>query len=151
MPTKSEVISKALEMLDEKLHYLTIELLALNQSKGEDTKSSAGDKFETGREMISQEISKIESQLSQNRQQKNALIQIQDKKVGASLICSGSLVHLAERWFLISVSLGEINIKQEKVFLLSEGSPLGKSLLGKKEQDQVFFQGKAHTIQKVLN
>lgn len=151
--TKSEVISRALEMLGERVIYLKVELAALNHSKGEDTKSSAGDKFETGREMIAQEISKIESQLHQAQQQQHALFQIRDKKITSSSISSGSLVLLGEQWFFISVSLGEVFLEEDspRVFLLSKLAPLGKLLLGKKEKDQVLFRGKPQLIQKVMN
>lgn len=149
--TKAEVIERAIQILEEKKAYLKAELTALNLSKSEDTKSSAGDKFETGREMIAQEISKIESQLYQTNQQQHSLLAIKDKKVTGTTIKLGSLIQLGKQWFLIAVSLGELTHEEEKIFLLSENSPLGKSLMGKKEKDQVPFRGKPHLIRKVIN
>jgi hypothetical protein len=51
MLQKSDVISELLSQLNKKLKFLNQNLESLIISRNSDTKSSAGDKFETSREM----------------------------------------------------------------------------------------------------
>ena len=68
MLTKSEVIAELDKQLLSKLSYLTTNLKQAIVSRNSDTKSSAGDKFETSREMAQIEIQKIETEISKTQQ-----------------------------------------------------------------------------------
>jgi hypothetical protein len=65
--TKSAVISELNKELLTKLFYLNTNLLQAIDSRNSDAKSSAGDKFETSREMDQIEISKIEKEIIKTR------------------------------------------------------------------------------------
>lgn len=147
---KSQVFQAAFDLLEEKNKLFSSELKALEQSINEDTKSSAGDKFETGREMMRQEIGKVDNQFKQNKvfimEMKNLL----ESQKPSPNITEGSLVCWGEDWLFISVSIGQIIVNGQKVFLLSKNSPLGKELLGKKKKDEVSFRGKTNVIKELL-
>ena len=64
MLTKSVVIAELDKQLLTKLSYLRTNLQQAIVSRNSDTKSSAGDKFETSREMAQIEIHKIETEIS---------------------------------------------------------------------------------------
>lgn len=70
---KAELLQKLNELLDERIAGLEQSLLATKESRDSDTKSSAGDKYETGREMAQQEIDKQQAQLAKTRFMKNEL------------------------------------------------------------------------------
>jgi hypothetical protein len=147
---KSQVFQAAFDLLEEKNKLFFSELKALEQSINEDTKSSAGDKFETGREMMRQEIGKVDNQFKQNKvfimEMKNLL----ESQKPSPKITEGSLVCWGDDWLFISVSIGQIIVNGQKVFLLSKNSPLGKELLGKKKNDEVSFRGKTNVIKELL-
>ena len=63
MLNKSVVIAELNKQLQTKLTYLNTILQQAIDSRNSDTKSSAGDKFETSREMAQIEISKNEKEI----------------------------------------------------------------------------------------
>ncbi|HTN21480.1 MAG TPA: hypothetical protein VL125_13445 [Pelobium sp.] len=112
-----------------------------------DSKSSMGDKYETSREMMQQEINRLEQQIALNAQQIFTLKSIsKDKKY--SQIEKGSLVETAIGLFFISVSYGEIKANEHSCFMISEFAPLAKLLLKKKAGDIVELNKK---IVKIIN
>jgi hypothetical protein len=122
---------------------------AINLGILEDNKSSAGDKFETGRETMTQGLNTVEKQLKQARFEFDELCRLQSIKGISPTVQEGSLVKIGNDLFLISISLGQINIADQKVFLLSENSPLGQSLIGKKENEEIQFRGKPMKILEI--
>ena len=90
-----------------------------------------GDKYETGREMLQQEINNLQVQLNEVlRQQdflKTILIKPSDKAE------KGAIVKTEKGLFFISVSLGEINIENQKIICISPESPLAKAMNGKQK------------------
>lgn len=149
MLSKKNIFQEVISQLQERQTLLEEETHRLAESKAADTKSSAGDKFETGREMISQELAKVEASLRQAKGQINALSHLSKLEI-SSKIKEGSLVLLGEKWLLLSVSLGEMKIGSDSVFLLSKESPMGKNLLGKVKGDSVQFMGKPNRIEELL-
>lgn len=114
----------------------------------DDTKSSAGDKYETTREMMQQEIDRNQKQLYEASQQKQLLKAIEN--VGSAKEAkNGSLIRTDQMWFYISISVGEINIDGQKVFAISQASPIGKLLIGKKQGDEFSFNGKKYNILEI--
>ncbi|MFT4859536.1 MAG: hypothetical protein ACI8SN_001460 [Algoriphagus sp.] len=149
----NELKAKAYEIgiskVKEKMQMFREERNAINQGILEDNKSSAGDKFETGRETMTQDLNTVEKQLKQANFEFDELCRLQSIKGISPTIQEGSLVKIGNDLFLISISLGQINVGDEKVFLLSENSPLGQSLIGKKENEEIQFRGKLMKILEI--
>lgn len=95
--TANSLISKAIEHAQ----------LAAN----EETKSSAGDKYETGRAMMQLEIEKQSVQLAEAMKLKHVLSQINPEKT-TETIQSGSLVFTDQGNFYISISAGKLIWKE---------------------------------------
>lgn len=122
---------------------------AANLAINEDTKSSAGDKYETSREMITQEIKNLSGQLTEAQQQKLMLSQIfADSTQDA--IQPGSVVFTNEGNFFVSISAGALEAGGEKFMAVSPLSPIGKLLLNKKQGEDFLFNNKKYEIQKVV-
>ena len=64
---KEEVISDLLSIVDEKIEMTKESIASINDSKNSATKSTAGDKHETGRAMMERELALSESQLSKTQ------------------------------------------------------------------------------------
>ncbi|MDG1298287.1 MAG: hypothetical protein P8P48_14170, partial [Saprospiraceae bacterium] len=64
---KKEVLDAFLTQLSKRISDIEQNLLNIEQSKAQETKSSAGDKFETGRAMLQAEEDKLFGQLNRNK------------------------------------------------------------------------------------
>lgn len=105
-----------------------------------ETKSSAGDKHETGRAMIQLEMEKASQQLTVIDQMKLTLdrISLDDN---SNTIKLGSLAITNKHNYFLAISVGEIQVKNEIYYAVSSLSPIGKLLLGKKVGDEFEFNG----------
>lgn len=146
---KHQVFQKAIDLLEERKSLLANELSSLQLSIKEETKSSAGDKYETGREMMRQEIGKVENQFKQNQQLLQEIQYLLNNSKDSEKITEGSLLQWGEDLLFISASLGELVVDGKKVFLLSKNSPLGQVLMGKEKGQEVSFRGKSKRINEV--
>jgi len=146
---KKNAYQAAIVQVKEKVNLLTRERNIINEGILEDTKSSAGDKFETGREMMSRDLMNVENQLKQAKFELDELYRLQAIKEPSEAIQEGSMVLLGTDKFLLSVGLGQLNVDGEMLFLLSKNSPLGQSLVGKRLNDQVVFRGSPTTIKEI--
>ena len=118
MLQKSDVISELLIQLSNKLKFLNLNLESAIISRNSDTKSSAGDKFETSREMAQIEIRKLETEILKAQQ---FIKDLQENK--ADLIITETEV------FLISIPFGKIAINSQTIYCISNSAPITKLLL----------------------
>lgn len=117
-------------------------------ASSQDTKSSAGDKFETSREMIAQEIRKLDAQLEIIRSQQ-ILLQKLVKVTRQDQVVNGSLIQTNHGWFFLGIPVGKIVTEDITVFCLSLAAPLGQVLDGKKKGDSFAFRGKDYVIESL--
>lgn len=119
------------------------------QAANDDTKSSAGDKYETGREMMQQEKNRIIAQLNEANKLMVALNNINTK--GSSAIAEkGSLVITDSAKFYVAISAGNMIINGENYMAISPASPIGLKLGGLSAGDNFNLNGKTYRIEKVL-
>jgi hypothetical protein len=118
------------------------------EASNDDTKSSAGDKFETTREMMQQDISRNKRLLMDAKQNLQVLESLKDN-MPAEVAKNGSLVHTSEGIFYISISAGHLVFDGQHYFAISALSPIGQLLLGKKANDQFSFNQKQYIIKAV--
>jgi len=131
---KSNLIKLIKIKLSEKIENFE-KLISETRASSNDTKSSMGDKYETGREMLQQEINNLQIQLNEILKQKDFLKTILLKQ--AEKVEKGAIVKTEKGLFFISVSLGEIKVENEKIICISPESPLAKAMNGK-QKDEVF-------------
>lgn len=113
-----------------------------------DTKSSAGDKYETTREMIQQDLNRYQDQLAQAKVDAHLLHQID---LGAKLsVAMGAVVQTDQTFYFIAISLGRIEHKGDTYMIVSPSSPIGALLLGKSTGDSITFNGNSQTIVQVF-
>lgn len=141
MITKTDVFAKLNELLSKNIDILKQEIKSARESQANDTKSSAGDKFETGRSMIQIEIAKNEAQLHKTQLMKHELGKIDaNKKLDSAQF--GSMIETNMGNYFISLPLGKLEVEKTSLFCISLASPIGQVLQGKKVGDKVEFQGK---------
>jgi transcription elongation GreA/GreB family factor len=119
------------------------------QAAGEETKSSAGDKYETSREMIQQETDRNQVQLNEANKLLVALNQI-NVDTTSDTVCPGSLVVTDKGKFYIAISAGTLTHDGEGYFAVSPASPIGAKLQKRKVGDEFDLNGKQYHIKNVI-
>jgi transcription elongation GreA/GreB family factor len=122
-------------------------LIAETRASSNDTKSSMGDKYETGREMLQQEINNVQRQLNETLNQQNFLQKLSADK--CSKVQNGALVKTDKGLFYISASVGEIIFENKKIMTISSESPLAKEMSGKKESETFVINKTIQIIEAV--
>jgi transcription elongation GreA/GreB family factor len=119
------------------------------QASNDDTKSSAGDKYETSREMMQQDTNRNLAQLTEASKLMVALNRININ--GNSPVAeNGSLVLTTNGNFFMAVSAGVLTVDGTAYFAVSPGSPIGAMIKGKKAGDTFSLNGKTYQIESVL-
>lgn len=146
--TKKKILQQLNFIIDKRIEELLHNIASFKESRDQDTKSSAGDKYETGRAMIQMEIDNSESQLIKNRQLKHDISKI-DADIKNESINLGSLVHTNTDIYFISIGIGKINVDENPIYAISLASPIGVLLKGKKVGDTIQIQEKKIKILKL--
>lgn len=118
------------------------------ESLEDETKSSAGDKHETGRAMLQIDREQAGEQLREITKIEEALSKV-DIKIKSDYVRLGSVVHTTTNRFFISVSAGEIKVDGRPFYAVALSAPMGQLLLGKKKGDVVRFRESEITITSV--
>lgn len=147
MIDKKEIVELCLEKTQTRVNEIQVAIDAANDAIINDTKSSMGDKYETSREMAQQELSRLQSQLNQANRDLDILINLPEST--NALVGMGSLVMTDQFNYLIATSIGPLKVGDETVMVVSKQSPIGEALFGKKNNDEVNFNGKAFKIQEL--
>jgi len=110
-----------------------------------ETKSSAGDKHETGRAMLQLEMEKAGQQLTVVNQMQETLAKVNVEST-SNLAHLGSIIYTNKATYFLSISAGQIMVNNETYFAISVSSPIGRLLLGKQVKDTILFNGKSINI-----
>lgn len=146
---KQSLYQLCFNFIEQRIKTATEALLQAQEASNDDTKSSAGDKFETGREMAQQDINRNKQLLADAQQQKVVLQSLED--VGKSTtVRSGSLVITNQGSFYISISAGQLSLYGKTYFAISSASPIGKLLIGKAIGEGFAFNGKTYSVIEIL-
>ncbi|MGN8067919.1 3-oxoacyl-ACP synthase [Mucilaginibacter sp. 22184] len=118
------------------------------KASNEDTKSSAGDKYETGRAMMQQETDRNLTQLNEANKLMVALKRISAN--GTSIKAEiGSVITTNNGSFYLAISAGIISVDGKNYFAVSPASPIGVLLAGKAVGDSFSLNGKPYIIEAV--
>lgn len=145
---KKEIYEYCAQYLQNSIETLENVLKNLEESRNNESKSSVGDKYETGRAMMQLEEDKIKTQLHELLSAKAILQSIKPDKVN-NTVETDSLVITDSGIYYIAIAVGKIKINQQLIYGISIESPIGQSLKSKKTGDQIHFNNRIITIQSV--
>ncbi|MFY0598163.1 MAG: 3-oxoacyl-ACP synthase [Cyclobacteriaceae bacterium] len=134
------------DLIDKRIGDAQSELSSYSDQSKEETKSSAGDKYETARAMIHLEREKIASRLNELAKLKRVIGQISAGTISAPL---GRLILTDKGSFFISVSLGLVKYDGEDFMAISPVAPLGNLLSKAKQGEVVSFNKTQYEIAEV--
>lgn len=121
----------------------------IQESLASETKSSAGDKHETGRAMLQLEREKLGQQLLEVERMAIILSRV-SITMRTNAVLLGSWVKTSKRDYFLAISAGEYEGAENPIYCISRGTPIGKLLLGKSIGDVVDFDGEKIRIAEIL-
>ncbi len=119
----------------------------IQESLTSETKSSAGDKHETGRAMLQLEREKAGHQLAEVEKLTESLSKI-DTNFTSKTVGLGSVIFTKQANYFIAISAGQLEVNGHKFFAISPLTPIGLLLMGRGVGNEVVFR--EQTI-KILN
>ncbi len=119
------------------------------QAAKDDTKSSAGDKYETSREMMQQETDRNMAQLNEANKLKVALNHI-NPIIASETADTGSIVKTNNGNFYLAISAGVLNVNGEVYMAISPASPIGIKMKGLKAGNEFEVNGKGYIIESIV-
>ena len=146
---KKELYKQCLDYVLKRMEAAQVAITEAQNASNDDTKSSAGDKYETGRAMMQQEKDRNMVQLNEANKLKVALNNINTDHT-SSVVDAGSLVITNNENFYLAVSAGMINLNNEKYYAVSPFSPIGLKLKGHKKGDEFLLNGKHYLVKLVV-
>ena len=149
MYLKEKLHKQCQDALNQRLEAIKSTISDIQNSLQSETKSTAGDKHETGRAMLQLEREKAGNQLAEIQKQIEILHKI-NPEMSYSKVALGSLVKTTVSNYFIGVSVGEITIENETFYAISLSTPIGKLLVSKGVGDNIQFRMQKFTITDIL-
>lgn len=113
-----------------------------------ETKSSSGDKHETGRAMLQIERENAGRQLLEVEKIQAILNKI-DVHTISDHAHLGSIVYTNNAVYFLSISIGKVSVNKIDYLCVSLSSPIGQLLMGKKKGDTFNFNEKEFKISSI--
>lgn len=149
MEVKKELYKACEAFVADKRSNIQTIMVANQKALENESKSSAGDKHETGRAMLHLEMEKGSQQIAVVSAMQEVLEKIDFSKTTGQ-VRLGSLIISSRGNYYLSISAGLVKIGREEYFAVSTSSPIGKLLLGKKIGSVIHLTEKQITILDVL-
>lgn len=147
--TKQDLYNQCLSFVDNRLQTIQNTISEIQESLTSETKSSAGDKHETGRAMLHIEREKAGQQLAEVQKINQILSKIDVSETSETVVL-GSVVFTTQANYFVAVSAGEITSTSDKFYAISAITPIAQLLLGKKSGDDIQFRDQTFKIITVI-
>lgn len=146
---KQQLYSLCIEHVQDAIRSIEAAIAEIREAAQNETKSSMGDKYETAREMLQQDIDMNQKRLANAKADQNILKHINPQQTTDSVEL-GSLVKTNNGWFYIAVSLGLLTLQHDKYYVISLSSPIGRQLIGTSTGATFTLNGKVYKVETVL-
>jgi transcription elongation GreA/GreB family factor len=147
--SKNSLKDRCIAVIQARIDVLATSIAAAQAAANEETKSSAGDKYETGRAMNQLEKDMLTRQLAENKRELTAMMEIDCSGIHAE-VAVGSLIRCADVSFFILGGLGKMMVEDETLFVISPNAPLARSFMGKVKGERVKFNSREIEILELL-
>jgi len=145
MNIKQSLYNQCKEFVENRFQTIQNTINEIQIALTSETKSSAGDKHETGRAMLQLEREKAGNQLAEIVKVKEALSKININN-SSKIIGLGSLVYTTNANYFIAISGGELKVGKELFYAISSNTPIGQLLIGKTIGDKIQFRDQEFII-----
>ncbi len=146
---KENLFKQCVLFVNDKLAIVQTIMEENRKALEQESKSSAGDKHETGRAMLHLEMEKASQQLEAAKQMQETLNRMQLSSVSQK-VKLGSLIITDQGIYFLSISAGQLTVGGKYYYAVSPSSPIGVLLLGKEKGESITLGSKVIKIQSVL-
>ena len=146
---KERLYSQCSDFIDVRFQTIQNTISEIQESLLSETKSSAGDKHETGRAMLQLEREKAGNQLAEIQKTKEVLSKIDITK-SLKTTGLGSVVYTTNANYFIAISAGQLEVDNNKFYAISNQTPIAKLLLGKHVDDTFNFRNEVYKIIELI-
>jgi transcription elongation GreA/GreB family factor len=146
---KPQLHALCLAYVQERINACQAAIQAAQESANSETKSSAGDKYETGRAMAQNERDRNTVQLRQAQQLQGELQRI-NPELPCDTVRPGALVHTSMGVFYLGISAGKLTVEGKDYFAVSAAAPVAAALAGKRAGESAVFNGKQVKIAAIV-
>lgn len=146
---KSRLHAYCKTQIEERIQRAKDAIQFAQEAANTEEKSSAGDKYETGRAMAQRERVQAAGQLEEALKLRDVLDRI-NPSIKTLRGTVGSLVISDKARFYIAISLGAVQLEGLNYFIVSQDSPIGKLLLNTAVHDNFLFNKETHTILEIV-
>jgi len=141
---KEDLKKACLDQVAENINSAQQLLQNIIESKLNDTKSSAGDKFETTRERLQAEEDRVNAVLMNSKKLEHKIKIL--KSSSCDKVEAGAIVRTDKANYYIAVGLGKILVNGTAFYLISPDAPLSKIMWNKKLGDKFHINNSLQTI-----
>ncbi len=148
MNLKQQLYQYCWTFIEDRFKTIQNNIEEIQKALNSETKSSAGDKHETGRAMLQLEREKLGLQLAEINKIKKALSRVNLDNT-SNVITLGSIVFTNKLNYFITISAGKLIVDNEVFYAISANTPMGKLLIGKTAGDVIDFNKNTIEIKKI--
>lgn len=145
---KTQLLAYCQKQVDLRYFRIKQTIADIEESLLEESKSSSGDKHETGRAMLQIDRENAGKQLLEIEKIAPLLNKI-DVKNTSDYARLGSLVYTDKFKYFISISVGAVSIENTDFLCVALNSPVGVLLSGKKKGEAFVLNGNSYKVTKV--
>ncbi len=146
---KKTIQNTCIEIIEERIALSQSFIENAQTAANAEEKSSAGDKYETGRALNHLEKEMYTKQWLENKRELAKILSIDCSQIH-SVPKAGSIVRSAEFCFFMLAGLDKIKVAGEIIFCLSPFAPFAKTLINKKLGDVIIFNKKEIIISDIF-
>jgi hypothetical protein len=146
---KAKLKDFALDLIGQRMTAARHAMQQAQESANSEEKSSAGDKYETGRAMGHLQKDMHARQLAASANELAALHAVNTESIYPEGRI-GAYLQTEDLGFFISAGLGKQTIDGQTILFLSPQAPLAKLLQGKKNGDTIVFDKRQLTVKAVF-
>jgi len=146
---KAQVLDAFRHSLETRVDEANHELSLLDDAAAGETKSSAGDKYETAREMIAQARS-MQSRLRNEAQLGLDWLARQDLSLARETIGPGCVVSTPQGTYLVGILTDSVKTSDGQVQGITMASPLGQALRGRRAGESIPWRNGFLRVEAVL-
>lgn len=148
MPSKKMLYDFCRSFIEARLQRIENDIRGVQESLASETKSSAGDKHETGRAMLQLEREKLGQQLSEAEKIIQVLAKVPVSNSSKTIVL-GSRVKTSTGHYYVAISAGACKVDGDTVYCISPATPIGELLIAKSSGDTFTFNGNEIVILEV--
>lgn len=147
---KENLYLQCVAFVENRFQTIQDTITEIQESLTSETKSSAGDKHETGRAMLQLEREKAGNQLAEIQKIREHLSKIVLSTNSSGFVGLGSIVFTNKTNYFIGISAGKLEVDEVEFYAISPNTPVGQLLMRKTIGECVSFNKQYFIIENIV-